>query len=88
MCIDLADILASQTMLYTEDSPRGLSAVDYYFIQDDGSMFKTTAPFEPYFLVSTKVCALKQTKVREMALILFGLEPDGVHCGGVSDEAV
>lgn len=32
----------------------GRSAVDYYFIQDDASMFKVTIPFLPYFLVGCR----------------------------------
>lgn len=33
----------------------GKSAVDYYFIQDDASMFKVTIPFQPYFLVGCRI---------------------------------
>jgi DNA polymerase epsilon subunit 1 len=32
----------------------GRSAVDFYFIQDDGGMFKCTLQYEPYFHISTK----------------------------------
>lgn len=35
--------------------PGGKAAIDLYFIQDDGGMFKTTIPFEPYFFVGCKV---------------------------------
>jgi len=35
--------------------PGGKAAIDLYFIQDDGGMFKTTIPFEPYFYVGCKV---------------------------------
>lgn len=48
-------MFSSQTLIHAEDSSRGLSAVDYYFIQDDGEMFKATIPYEPYIFVSTKV---------------------------------
>ena len=34
--------------------PSGKSAVDYYFIQDDASMFKVTIPYQPYFLVGCR----------------------------------
>ncbi|UZJ54409.1 hypothetical protein CBS101457_003729 [Exobasidium rhododendri] len=33
----------------------GKSAVDYYFIQDDASMFKVTIPYQPYFLVGCRI---------------------------------
>lgn len=40
------------------DSPTahasGKSAVDFYFIQDDASMFKVTMPFAPYFLLGCR----------------------------------
>jgi DNA polymerase epsilon subunit 1 len=32
----------------------GKSAVDYYFIQDDASMFKVTISYQPYFLVGCR----------------------------------
>ncbi|GAA5880821.1 hypothetical protein JCM16303_005131 [Sporobolomyces ruberrimus] len=30
------------------------AGVDYYFIQDDGSMFKSTISYEPYFYIATR----------------------------------
>ncbi|XP_029296654.1 DNA polymerase epsilon catalytic subunit A [Cottoperca gobio] len=33
---------------------RMISAVDYYFIQEDGSRFKVALPFKPYFYIATK----------------------------------
>lgn len=35
--------------------PSGKAGVDYYFIEDDGSMFKVTYVYEPYFYIATKV---------------------------------
>jgi DNA polymerase epsilon subunit 1 len=32
----------------------GKSAVDFYFIQDDASMFKVTIPYQPYFLIGCR----------------------------------
>lgn len=29
--------------------------MDYYFIQDDGNMFKATYAYEPYFYIACKV---------------------------------
>ncbi|KAJ8415285.1 hypothetical protein AAFF_G00422650 [Aldrovandia affinis] len=37
-----------------DDDKRMISAVDYYFIQDDGSRFKVALPFKPYFYIATK----------------------------------
>ncbi|KAF8901150.1 hypothetical protein CPB84DRAFT_1815239 [Gymnopilus junonius] len=37
------------TTVKDPDWPSGRAAVDYYFIQDDGSMFKCTFQYEPYF---------------------------------------
>lgn len=44
-----------QTLLQGSTSPGGLAAVDFYFIQDDGGMFKATVPYEPYFYVTCRV---------------------------------
>ena len=35
--------------------PGGRAGVDYYFLQDDGGMFKATVPYEPYFCIACKV---------------------------------
>ncbi len=47
-CISIfqADIL--------DEDKRLISAVDYYFIQEDGDRFKVSLPFKPYFYVATK----------------------------------
>ncbi len=37
------------------DWPGGKAAVDFYFIQDDGGMFKCTLQYEPYFYIACKV---------------------------------
>ena len=37
------------------DWPGGKAAVDFYFIQDDGGMFKCTMHYEPYFYIACKV---------------------------------
>ncbi|KAK2153411.1 hypothetical protein LSH36_298g04118 [Paralvinella palmiformis] len=36
------------------EDKRLISAVDYYFIQEDGSRFKASMPFKPYFYVATR----------------------------------
>lgn len=37
-----------------DDDKRLISAVDYYFIQEDASRFKITLPYHPYFLILVK----------------------------------
>ncbi|XP_065594891.1 DNA polymerase epsilon catalytic subunit A [Cyrtonyx montezumae] len=37
-----------------DEDRRAVSAVDYYFIQDDGSRFKVALPYRPYFYVATQ----------------------------------
>lgn len=44
---------------------RLISAVDYYFLEEDGQRFKVSLPFKPYFYVFTK----KDTE-REVAAFL------------------
>ncbi|CAN7982572.1 unnamed protein product [Ixodes hexagonus] len=41
------------TEILNEDK-RLISAVDYYFIEEDGSRFKASLPYEPYFYVAAK----------------------------------
>uniref|UniRef100_A0A8D1TG87 DNA polymerase epsilon catalytic subunit n=1 Tax=Sus scrofa TaxID=9823 RepID=A0A8D1TG87_PIG len=37
-----------------DEDKRLISAVDYYFIQDDGSRFKVALPYKPYFYIATR----------------------------------
>ncbi|XP_046401826.1 DNA polymerase epsilon catalytic subunit 1 [Ischnura elegans] len=37
-----------------DEDKRLISAVDYYFIREDGSRFKASLPYMPYFLILTK----------------------------------
>ena len=48
--------LFQQTLVKDADWPGGKAAVDFYFIQDDGGMFKCTYLYEPYFYIACKVC--------------------------------
>ncbi|KAH9975457.1 hypothetical protein BGW80DRAFT_1486180 [Lactifluus volemus] len=43
------------TIVKDPDWPGGRAAVDYYFIQEDGGMFKCTMNYEPYFYISCVV---------------------------------
>ncbi|KAE9408685.1 hypothetical protein BT96DRAFT_913819 [Gymnopus androsaceus JB14] len=42
------------TIVKDAEWPSGKAAVDYYFIQDDGQMFKCTYQYEPYFYIACK----------------------------------
>ncbi|KAH7922539.1 DUF1744-domain-containing protein [Leucogyrophana mollusca] len=42
------------TLMKDADYPSGKAAVDFYFIQDDGGMFKCTMQYEPYFCIACK----------------------------------
>ncbi|ORZ35386.1 hypothetical protein BCR44DRAFT_53396 [Catenaria anguillulae PL171] len=42
------------TTVRDEEWPSGRSAVDYYFIADDGSTFKSTVVYSPYFYLMCK----------------------------------
>lgn len=43
------------TMLVDEDQGGRKSAVDFYFLDEDGGSFKATMQYNPYFLIATKV---------------------------------
>ncbi len=49
-----------QTLMQSEDWPSGCAGVDYYFIQDDGGMFKVTLLCEPYFYIACKVFGFRE----------------------------
>ncbi|KXN82929.1 DNA polymerase epsilon catalytic subunit A [Leucoagaricus sp. SymC.cos] len=42
------------TLVKDPEWPSGKAAVNYYFIQDDGGMFKCTFQYEPYFQIACK----------------------------------
>lgn len=46
---------AHQTLVTDDSNPQGQAGVDYYFIQDDGDMFKSTICYEPYFYIACRV---------------------------------
>ena len=45
----------NQTLIRDDNFPAGRAAVDYYFIEEDGSLFKSTLLYEPYFYLACKV---------------------------------
>ncbi|KAF4566262.1 DNA polymerase epsilon catalytic subunit [Pleurotus pulmonarius] len=54
------------TLVKDPDWPGGKAAVDFYFIQDDGGMFKCTYAYEPYFYIACK--ANTETIIEEYLL--------------------
>jgi DNA polymerase epsilon subunit 1 len=44
------------TMLIDEEKGGQKSAVDFYFLDEDGGGFKATVQYNPYFLIACKVC--------------------------------
>jgi hypothetical protein len=55
--------MGAKTLVKDADWPSGKAAVDFYFIQDDGDMFKCTYQYEPYFYIGCKVSRLKVATV-------------------------
>lgn len=43
-----------------EDDKRLISAVDYYFIEEDGTRFKISLPFKPYFYILCRKDTLQE----------------------------
>ncbi|GAA6010438.1 hypothetical protein JCM10207_001304 [Rhodosporidiobolus poonsookiae] len=43
-----------ETLVMDEGKSSGRAGVDYYFIEDDGGMFKATLTYEPYFYIATR----------------------------------
>lgn len=42
------------TTIEDEKIPGGRAGVDYYFIEEDGSTFKATVEYDPYFLIAVR----------------------------------
>ena len=51
------------TTIEDEKIPGGRAAVDYYFLEEDGSTFKATVEYDPYFLLAVR--RGKETEVEE-----------------------
>ncbi|KAF8586771.1 DUF1744-domain-containing protein [Ramaria rubella] len=62
------------TLIKDPDWPGGKAAVDFYFIQDDGGMFKCTLQYEPYFHICCK--AGMETIIEEWLMKKY----EGVIC--------
>jgi len=55
LSVTVHDCRRPQTLLRDEEWSGGMAAVDYYFLAEDGTRFKATLPYEPYFIVAVKV---------------------------------
>lgn len=53
--------VSQQTLVRDDNFPAGRAAVDYYFIEEDGSLFKSTLVYEPYFYLACKVCHIPKS---------------------------
>lgn len=51
------------TTIEDEKVPGGRAGVDYYFLEDDGSTFKATVEYDPYFLIAVRKS--KEAEVEE-----------------------
>ncbi|KAL4246754.1 DNA polymerase epsilon catalytic subunit [Abortiporus biennis] len=62
------------TLVKDPDWPGGKAGVDFFFIQDDGGMFKVTFQYEPYFYITCK--SGMETTIEEWLLKKY----EGVIC--------
>lgn len=68
------------------DWPGGRAAVDYYFTQEDGGMFKCTMNYEPYFNISCVVRPHhRRTSTRLRAALI---DRDGNHRRGMAHQEI
>lgn len=65
------------------DWPSGKAAVDFYFIQDDGGMFKCTFQYEPYFCIA---CKVRYSLLLFHALILVAWDRNS--CGRMASQEI
>lgn len=63
-----------QTLRQDEAVAGGKQAIDLYFVQDDGGMFKSTLLFEPYFFVGCKVGRRAPPSLVLLSLVLWPVE--------------
>lgn len=78
--------MSLQRLIRTDESLAELSAVDYYFIQEDGNMFKSTKIYEPYFFVLTKVHFQRAVGHGASAFIDSSLERHSIYGRGLPHE--
>jgi hypothetical protein len=64
--------------------PSGKAAVDYYFIQDDGGLFKSTLIFEPYFYIACKVNSIIVSDLQVLMSLCVRMVPKPALRNGFS----
>ncbi|CAB0010464.1 unnamed protein product [Nesidiocoris tenuis] len=60
-----------------DEDKRLISAVDYYFIQEDGSRFKVSLPYQPYFLILVRKDCIQEVTAflsKKFAGVIAGIE--------------
>lgn len=65
------------TLVKDSEWPAGRSAVDFYFLQEDGDRFKATIAFSPYFFIKCR--SGKETEVEEWLRRKFGASIEKVQ---------
>ena len=73
-----------------------ISAVDFYFVEEDGSRFKATLPFQPYFYIMTRpdterdVSSFLSRKLsgRIAGIDMVDKEDMDMVCGGIHTDCV
>ncbi|KAL1117393.1 hypothetical protein AAG570_004719, partial [Ranatra chinensis] len=61
-----------------DEDKRLISAVDYYFILEDGSRFKVSYPYRPYFLIKTKKESVQEVTAflsKKYSGVILSIEP-------------
>ncbi|TIB63670.1 hypothetical protein E3P77_03431 [Wallemia ichthyophaga] len=65
------------TLIEDDDYIGGKAAVDFYFLEDDGGMFKSTITYEPYFYLSCKPgteAAVEEWLLRRFESLIYKIE--------------
>lgn len=65
------------TLIEDDDYIGGKAAVDFYFLEDDGGMFKSTISYEPYFYLSCKPgteAAVEEWLLRRFESLIYKIE--------------
>ena len=58
LCVCLCGLCVSVQADVLDENKRLVSAVDFYFIEEDGQRFKATMIFQPYFYVAVRKVSL------------------------------
>ena len=61
-------VASLQTLVTGEGTASGQAAVDFYFIQEDGGMFKSTICYEPYFYIACRVSRVPSSSLTHLLM--------------------